>query len=382
MVRKPLLLFTFLFLLWNCAGHRETLTVPPVNSGRSVSAEDDPSEPETPPLVPLNPITVEFEIRVKISNPRALSGPPLDRLLRQKGIPPGTVPQLHIWSSAFIARPNQEILEVQLEGPFPRDIFLDEEHKNRIYYWDLTEQIREKKDIELVRHLTVQSYELFCLVDTVEIPAYNPGDPVYRLYTREERFLEQTPEIRRLAQRIASGEKNPFQKARKIFQWVHKNLTYQKYVGKRGALAALITRRGDSGQFADLFVALCRAAGIPARNVFGFKLEGTQLLNRAWAEFYIPGTGWIPADPLAGSPAFAHLPAGYITASVGRNIPLRHSPGWATFSNSEVEDGRTPIMQIYTVASAGVRARFRSQIRVLQVKNGQGTVATVGQESG
>jgi transglutaminase-like putative cysteine protease len=49
-------------------------------------------------------------------------------------------------------------------------------------------------------------------------------------------------------------------------------------------------------------VALARAAGVPAREVFGLRLgKGeTQDITKGhhcWAEFYLPGTGWIQVDP-------------------------------------------------------------------------------------
>lgn len=49
-------------------------------------------------------------------------------------------------------------------------------------------------------------------------------------------------------------------------------------------------------------MALARNIGVPAREVFGIRL-GTKADQditgdyHCWAEFYLPGTGWIPVDP-------------------------------------------------------------------------------------
>ena len=69
------------------------------------------------------------------------------------------------------------------------------------------------------------------------------------------------------------------------------------------------TRRGFCEHFAASFVFVMRAAGIPARVVTGYQggeinpvdgyLEVRQLDAHAWAEVWIPGTGWHRIDPTA-----------------------------------------------------------------------------------
>jgi transglutaminase-like putative cysteine protease len=48
-----------------------------------------------------------------------------------------------------------------------------------------------------------------------------------------------------------------------------------------------------------LFVALCRAGGVPARPVAGCWALGENQWH-CWAEFLLPGVGWIPVDPTVG----------------------------------------------------------------------------------
>ncbi|MBQ3370763.1 MAG: fibronectin type III domain-containing protein [Mogibacterium sp.] len=46
------------------------------------------------------------------------------------------------------------------------------------------------------------------------------------------------------------------------------------------------------------FVALCRANGIAAREMFGIRLNTDDTSGQhCWTEFYLPGTGWVYADP-------------------------------------------------------------------------------------
>ena len=60
-------------------------------------------------------------------------------------------------------------------------------------------------------------------------------------------------------------------------------------------------KRGVCQDFAHLFVAICRAMGVPARYVSGYIHSGVGRVgagaSHAWAEAYLPGTGWIGYDP-------------------------------------------------------------------------------------
>lgn len=70
------------------------------------------------------------------------------------------------------------------------------------------------------------------------------------------------------------------------------------------ALGALRSGRGDCSDMAATLVAVCRAAGVPARYVGGWRVAGGAVLDPAryhnWAEV---GDGWTPMDPHAGERA-------------------------------------------------------------------------------
>lgn len=102
-----------------------------------------------------------------------------------------------------------------------------------------------------------------------------------------------------------------FNQALRIFYGVNTIITYDtsETYAHTGALKALQTRRGVCTEFSALFVAFCRALGIPARVVSGYWLihEVTPVNvpipvhedRHAWPEFYVPTIGWVPAEPSA-----------------------------------------------------------------------------------
>jgi tetratricopeptide (TPR) repeat protein len=95
-----------------------------------------------------------------------------------------------------------------------------------------------------------------------------------------------------------------------IALWMKKHVTYKRegksIVKLDFKTADEIIERGhaECRGYTILFVALARAAGIPARPVWGVAIIPTSLAGNGprhashnWAEFYVPGTGWVPIDP-------------------------------------------------------------------------------------
>lgn len=96
-------------------------------------------------------------------------------------------------------------------------------------------------------------------------------------------------------------EANPMATASAINDWVSNHLQYSGYRRNAiGALAALNHRQGDCTEFAHLFIALARAADLPARTMAGYVLGPTQRPSAAglhnWAEVLVHAR-WLIADP-------------------------------------------------------------------------------------
>ena len=122
-------------------------------------------------------------------------------------------------------------------------------------------------------------------------------------YTRPERYVESAdPRIVSLARSLkTAGARDT---ARNLYQWVRQNLRRLQYTPEDlGALRALELRAGDCTEHAYLFVALARAAGIPARALGGFVMPESGVLDprdyHNWAEFYAEGA-WHVADAHRG----------------------------------------------------------------------------------
>ncbi len=107
-----------------------------------------------------------------------------------------------------------------------------------------------------------------------------------------------TPRVRGLAAEITGKERDPYLKARRIYDWLTRNFTYNftppYCLFDNISGEALTSLRGDCGFQALAFITLCRAAGVPARWQSGWAARPERGSPHDWALFY--AGRWRPAD--------------------------------------------------------------------------------------
>ncbi|MEJ7810089.1 MAG: transglutaminase-like domain-containing protein [Gemmatimonadaceae bacterium] len=115
------------------------------------------------------------------------------------------------------------------------------------------------------------------------------------------------PAIAALATRIAGGETDARVVGERINRWVHDSLEKKISFSIPNAAQVLRARSGDCNEHTQLYVALARAAGVPARSVAGLVYVGGKFYYHAWPEIYLGD--WVATDPTFGQfPAdAAHL---------------------------------------------------------------------------
>jgi transglutaminase-like putative cysteine protease len=151
------------------------------------------------------------------------------------------------------------------------------------------------------------SYEqIFEDIDPAKVGEYDTSDPEYLLYTTSERNIEVTDAVREKAREIVGNETNPHLQAQKIYYHIIETYPYShvphgsldvREPGVAESTYMFETGHGDCGTQSMLFAAFCRSLGIPARAIGGYQMllsetPGTHF----WAEYYLPGYGWVPND--------------------------------------------------------------------------------------
>ena len=134
-------------------------------------------------------------------------------------------------------------------------------------------------------------------------------------YTAATELMPTDGIVRETSSSIVKGAKTDLEKARALYEWVVDN-TYRDPKTRGcgvGDIKFMLENKAYGGKCADinaLFVALARAEGIPARDVYGIRVADSALgykslgksgditkAQHCRAEFYLAGHGWIPVDP-------------------------------------------------------------------------------------
>ena len=101
-----------------------------------------------------------------------------------------------------------------------------------------------------------------------------------------------------LARRIRGDTRDPMIAAQRINTWVHDSLKKTISVTVPSAIQVLESRSGDCNEHTQLFVALSRAAGVPARIAAGLAHVNGKFYYHAWPEVFVGK--WIAVDPTFG----------------------------------------------------------------------------------
>ncbi len=157
--------------------------------------------------------------------------------------------------------------------------------------------------------------------DTLTIERRPVPATTYSLTTRAPEFMArfkpelsaepllQSNDIAIVQQAIAATglERDARKVAEKLNRWVYDSLKKEVTFSVPNALQVLRARRGDCNEHTQLYVALARAVGIPARIATGLAFVRGKFYYHAWPEVWLGE--WVAVDPTFGQfPAdAAHL---------------------------------------------------------------------------
>jgi len=178
---------------------------------------------------------------------------------------------------------------------------------------------RNPKNLHIEMH--IETRDRIVPIKTIEAASAKnlPIPREVQKFLKPTEHIPFTDKIKAKAAELTRGVEDRFEKVKRIYDWVTE-VTFRdpKVIGCGTGNAGKMMETGYFGgkctDISSLFVALLRAAGIPAREVFGIRL-GRSRFSKAlgksdekgfadistWqhcrTEYYIPGIGWVPSDP-------------------------------------------------------------------------------------
>jgi hypothetical protein len=181
----------------------------------------------------------------------------------------------------------------------------------------------------------VLSFAIRYSIDSQLITDYDTHSDLYQMYTQSEQLVQSdAPEIVAEARSIVEGAQGIHDMVFRIYSFVTSHVHYTSETEERGALWALVNGTGDCSEYSYLFVALCRAVGIPARVNVGFGFQGSQgsvVDGHMWAEYYLQGYGWVPVDPTWN--VFDAIDEKHFATMKGTSIDIPYSNYFFNFSS-------------------------------------------------
>lgn len=208
---------------------------------------------------------------------------------------------VQLWIPYPVTNKNQTISNIKVEGDYLSSaVYTDSTYENPILYARWNSKAEK-------RHLTftfdVERAEVIKRAFPKKETAWDPAD--YSLYLSPTRFGPVSGDVKQLAEKITKDKTGVLAKAKAIYDWTCEN-TWRNPETRGcgiGDMSQLLKNPcGKCADISSIFVALTRAAGVPSREILGIRqgkkpVQDISKWQHCWAEFFLPGYGWVPVDP-------------------------------------------------------------------------------------
>jgi transglutaminase-like putative cysteine protease len=246
--------------------------------------------------------------------------------------------RVQIWIPLAASDTNQKVTVKRVESVVLTRMTREPAYGNRMLYAEIDGPKQSSFVVSVEYQVTRKQYskgDYSSLMQYNGLPSHFSADTERLL--RPDRLVPIDGMMKQIADEVTRDQQGDVQKAHALYEYVFKNLRYDKSGtgwGRGDSLWACDAKRGNCTDFHSLFISLARAELIPARFEIGFPLpetvhDGTIPGYHCWAEFYVDGAGWVPVDisearkdPSKHDYFFGTLDANRIQFSQGRDLQL------------------------------------------------------------
>ena len=209
--------------------------------------------------------------------------------------------ETRLWIPYPLSDEHQKISNIKISGNFNKSAVYNDPGSGAVFYYAEWKYVKERPFITMSFHVDLSSRKMGDLKDsTLPVPV------IIKKYLESTEWIP-AKDFKELAEKITKGKKTILEKARAVYDWTVEN-TYRDPNVKGCGLALpgrTLKQCKGGGKCADIsavYVSIARAAGVPSRDVYGLRVSDPKSGDitssfHCWAEFYLPGTGWVPVDP-------------------------------------------------------------------------------------
>jgi transglutaminase-like putative cysteine protease len=243
-----------------------------------------------------------------------------------------TLPEIggpaRMWLPLAASDTFQTVEVISITAPGSQRVLEDNERDNRVLFLELDPGDSER------------TVEIRYRVERLEKSAYGERGGDLQRYLAPERMVPDDERFRTIAAKILDGKQGDLMRARAIYDHVIDEMRYMKHGsgwGRGDAIHACDIGTGNCTDYHAYFIALARAAGIPARFAIGASIPSERDAGRiagyhCWAEFHAEGQWW-PVD-ISEADKYSRLatyyfgrhPANRLEFSRGRDLVVEPGP--------------------------------------------------------
>ncbi|UCD62744.1 MAG: transglutaminase [Candidatus Zixiibacteriota bacterium] len=228
----------------------------------------------------------------------------VEYLHQTRNFGPGTVETLDVYLAVPENLNSQELIGEVTFTPAATDYLTDKWGQKVAHFQFENLAPGEFTDVTMEAEARLYQVLYFVRPDKVGALSEIPKEIRNKFLADVTKFSMTDPIIQKGLKEAVGDEKNPYWIGRKIYEYVIQHIEYELAGGWNLAPTVLDRGTGSCSEYSFVYIAMCRAAGLPARYVGSVVIRGDDAswddVFHRWVEIYLPGYGWIPVDPSRG----------------------------------------------------------------------------------
>ena len=216
---------------------------------------------------------------------------------------PDRLAEAHVYLAVPVPAPNQAIAGEPAFDPAPKEIVTDQ-WGQRFAHFEARD-LRPGSSLDVKMTVSATLFAVHTHIDPARVGELRSIPKAVRdKYLADgAKYDLANPSIKKHLAAALEGEDRPYWMVRKIAAYIGAHMEYEMTGGWNTAPTVIDRGTGSCSEYTFVFIAMCRAAGIPARYAGAIVVRGddasTDDVFHRWAEVYLPGYGWVPADAQA-----------------------------------------------------------------------------------